>query len=68
MSKCKKEVDYKKCIRTAKSQDIQQLVKYTTALLRKKIHLKPAQIKNVIANRKFYRHLIHPSYSIDSKK
>ena len=68
LSKCKKQVDYKKCIRDAKSQDIRQLVKFTTALLRKKISLKPAQVKNVIENRKFYRHLIHSSYSLASKK
>ena len=65
---CKRKCDYKKVMRKAKPDDVKAVVELSADILRKKIPLNKAQVKLVMANRHALRHLVHPGYSINSKR
>ena len=65
---CSKKCDFKKTMKRAKPEDVKAVVELATNILSKKIPLKKRHIKIVLANRRMLRHLVHPSYSIQSKR
>src|ERR1700727_3177482 len=59
---------FKKALKNASSNDIQQVVDLSTNVLKKKIPLGKKDVNNVIANRRLLRHLVHPRFGWASKK
>ena len=68
LSKCTCEPDFKKQIKGASNDDLEQLVDYTTDILKKKIPINKKQQKVVAENRWKLRHFVHRNFSLVSKK
>jgi hypothetical protein len=59
---------FKKALKNASSNDIQQVVDLSANVLRKKFPLGKKVVNNIIANRRLLRHLVHPRFGWTSKK
>src|SRR5204863_4580226 len=64
----KRKCDYRAVIRKATDDDMKTLVDMSTNILRKKVPLSKRHVKLVMQNRKAMRHLVHPQYSLKSKR
>ena len=65
---CKRKCDYKAVMRKAKADDVKAVCELSADVLRKKIPLGKKHIQLVMQNRRVLRHLVHPQYSINSKR
>src|SRR5271156_6864065 len=59
---------FKKLIRHASKSEMQSLIKCYVKVLRREIPVSARVRKRIIKHRRFLRHLVHPSYSMTSKK
>src|SRR5271156_3530637 len=59
---------FKKLIRHASKSEMQSLIKCYVKVLRREIPVSARVRKRIIKHRRFLRHLVHPSYSMASKK
>src|SRR5271156_4155901 len=59
---------FKKLIRQASKDEMQSLIKCYVKVLRREIPVSARVRKRIIKHRRFLRHLVHPSYSMASKK
>src|SRR3981189_872704 len=67
LCKCSAE-DLKKRLKCANKDQIKTLVDLTFNIMKKNIPVCPKKIKFIKQNRKFLRHIVHPSFSLKSKK
>ena len=65
---CKRKCDYKAVMRKAKADDVKAVCELSADVLRKKVPLGKKHIQLVMQNRRVLRHLVHPQYSINSKR
>src|SRR3981189_2546175 len=66
LCKCSAE-DLKKRLKCANKDQIKTLVDLTFNIMKKNIPVCPKKIKFIKQNRKFLRHIVHPSFSLKSK-
>src|SRR3977135_1608274 len=67
LCKCSPE-ELKKKLKCANKDQIKTLVDLTLNIMKKNIAISPKKVKIIKQNRKFLRHIVHPSFSIKSKK
>src|SRR3981189_302994 len=67
LCKCSTE-DFKKRLKCANKDQIKTLVDLTFNIMKKNIPVCPKKVKFIKQNRKFLRHIVHPSFSLKSKK
>src|SRR3981189_127377 len=67
LCKCSAE-DLKKRLKCANKDQIKILVDLTFNIMKKNIPVSPKKIRFIKQNRKFLRHIVHPSFSLKSKK
>src|SRR3977135_465275 len=68
LHKSRTEDDFKKVLKKAKTDDVKAVIELTTKIMSKKIPLSKKYVKIIMDNRHRLRHLVHPKYSIKSKK
>src|SRR5271156_652582 len=68
LCKCRKEGDFEKVIRGAKPKDMTEVVDTLVKVLNKQIPVSKKQAKSIFQNRRAFRHLVHPQYSLKSKR
>src|SRR5258708_8918715 len=68
LCKCKGEEEWKKRMRKAKPDEIKTIVDLVLNVAKKNVPICPKKAKLIMQNKKFFRHLLHPSYSLRSKK
>src|SRR5271156_6784624 len=68
LGKIKDQKKIKKLIRLASKDEMKSLVDGTVRLLRKEIPVRRKMKKEILRNRRILRHVVHPSYSLNSKK
>ena len=68
LCKCKTQDEYKSCFKKAKPEDIQGLADFLCKVLKKQVPLGTKKKLIVLQNCRALRHLVHPSYSVKSKK
>ena len=64
LCKARNNEDFKKVMRRAKADDVKGLVQTITDVMRKKVPANKKCIRTIIKNRKLFRHLVHPRYSV----
>src|SRR3977135_509789 len=67
LCKCSPE-ELKKKLKCANKDQIKTLVDLTLNIMKKNIAISPKKVKIIKQNRKFLRHIVHPSFSLKSKK
>src|SRR5438477_8799160 len=65
---CKRKCDFKALMRKASDDDIKAVVDMSASVLSKKVPLNKPHIKLVLQNRCALRNLVHPQFSLRSKK
>src|SRR5436190_6738611 len=65
---CKRKCDFKALLRKASDDDIKAVVDMSASMLSKKVPLNKPHVKLVLQNRRALRHLVHPQFSLRSKK
>src|SRR5436190_23891720 len=65
---CKRKCDFKALLRKASDDDIKAVVDMSASVLSKKVPLNKPHVKLVLQNRRALRHLVHPQFSMRSKK
>jgi len=68
LGKIKDHKKIKKLIRLASKDEMKSLVDGTVRLLRKEIPVRRKMKKEILRNRRILRHVVHPAYSLNSKK
>jgi hypothetical protein len=68
LCKTKDGLQLKKVLKKASPEDMKCLVNTVTDVMKKKIPISKHYAKIIVKNRKMLRHLVHPSFSIKSKK
>src|SRR5271156_5984994 len=68
LGRVKSDDDFKATIRKCKCEDIQKIVQMLVLVLSKKVPVSPRHVRFIKNNRKCLRHLVHPQYSLKSKK
>src|SRR5271156_3402869 len=68
LCRCRKEGDFEKVIRSAKPKDMTEVVDTLVKVLNKQIPVSKKQAKSIFQNRRAFRHLVHPQYSLKSKR
>src|SRR3977135_3878629 len=68
LHKSRTEDDFKKVMKKANVEDVKAVIALTTRVMSKKIPLSKKYIKIIMDNRHRLRHLVHPKYSMKSKK
>src|SRR5271156_2605473 len=68
LGKIKDHKKIKKLIRLASKDEMKCLVDGTVRLLRKEIPVRRKMKKEILRNRRILRHVVHPAYSLNSKK
>src|SRR5436190_20612852 len=65
---CKRKCDCNELFRKATDDDIKAVVDMSASVLSKKVPLNKPHVKLVLQNRRALRHLVHPQFSLRSKK
>src|SRR5204863_9375988 len=65
---CKRKCDFKALLRKASDDDIKAVVDMSASVRSKKVPLNKPRVKLVLQNRRALRHLVHPQFSLRSKK
>src|SRR3977135_3688521 len=68
LNKSRTEDHFKKVMKKAKVDDVKAVIDLTTKIMCKKIPLSKKYVKIIMDNRHRLQHLVHPKYSIKSKK
>src|SRR5271156_1901831 len=68
LARVKNDDDFKSVIRKCKCEDIQRIVELVVLAMSKQVPVSKRQAKILRENRKCLRHLVHPQYSLKSKK
>src|SRR5277367_2948032 len=62
------KITFSSIIKHANKKDFRLLIPYTLEIMRRNVKISP-QLKRIIRkNRRLFRHLVHPSYSMKSKR
>src|SRR5271163_653989 len=65
---CCNKKSFPSIIKHANNKDLRRLVAFTMEVLRKNVKANPELVRLIKQNRHMLRHIVHPSYSLKSKK
>src|SRR3981189_1427451 len=68
LNKARSNDEFKRVMRKAKPEDVKAVIDLTMRIMRKKIPLSKKYVAIIMKNRHRLRHMVHPKFSIKSKK
>src|SRR3981189_639707 len=68
LNKARNNDEFKRVMRKAKPEDVKAVIDLTMRIMRKKIPLSKKYVAIIMKNRHRLRHMVHPKFSIKSKK
>src|SRR5271167_1698649 len=68
LCRCKSDDEFKKVLRNTKSKEMPEIVDMLVKVMSKKIPVSKRVAKSITQNRRHFRHLVHPKYSLQSKR